>query len=177
MSRLFGPVFQIAYVVEDVDAAVAHWTGTMGVGPFVRFPVPLAAEWLEVRGKRVPADEDIFAAVAIAYSGDSMIELIQPGSAPSPYREFLAAGRAGVHHLGTFADDYDAQLAAARKTGITVAMEGVLPISRFAYLDTDALWPGTMVEIIEAKPEMHDYFAAIRAASREWDGKTPVVEL
>lgn len=174
MSRLFGRIFQLAYVVEDIDAAIAHWTGTMGVGPFVRFPVPLQADWLEVRGRRVPADEDIFAAVAIAYSGDTMIELIQPGGAPSPYREFLAAGRRGAHHLGTYADDYDAQMAAARAAGIGVAMEGVLPMSRFAYLDTDLLWPGTMVEIIEATPAMHAYFGAIQAAAQNWDGKTPV---
>lgn len=177
MSRLFGRVFQIAYVIEDVDAAIAHWTQTMGVGPFVRFPVPLQADWIEVRGKRVPADEDIFAAVAIAYSGDTMIELIQPGFAPSPYREFLGAGRQGVHHLGTYADDYDAQMATARTAGIGVAMEGVLPMSRFAYLDTDLLWPGTMVEIIEAKPAMHDYFGAIQAAARDWDGKEAVVAI
>ena len=177
MSRLFGRVFQFAYVVEDIDAAIAHWTRTMGIGPFVRFPVPLQADWMEVRGRRVPADEDIFAAVAIAYSGDIMIELIQPGSAPSPYRESLAAGRQGVHHIGIFADDYDAQMAAARAAGITVAMEGVLPMSRFAYLDTDLLWPGTMIEIIDAKPAMHDYFGAIQAAARAWDGKEAVVAI
>lgn len=174
MSRLFGRTFQICYVVEDMDAAIAHWTGTMGVGPFVRFPVPLQAEWLEVRSQRVPADNDVFGAVSLSYSGDMMIELIQPGRDPSPYREFLAAGRRGVHHVGTFADDYDAQLAAARAAGIGVAMEGVLPMSRFAYLDTDLMWPGTMVELIEAGQEMIDYFGAIQDAARHWDGKDAV---
>lgn len=108
MSRTFGPVFQIAYVVEDMEAAIAHWTRTMGVGPFSRFPLPLAADSIEVRGRRVPVDEDLLAAVALSYSGDTMIELIQPGAAPSTYREFLDAGRRGVHHVGAFADDYDA---------------------------------------------------------------------
>ena len=171
MSRSFGPIFQIAYVVEDVDAAIAHWARVMGVGPFSRFPLPLAAEWIEVRGRRVPPDADLLAAVALSYSGDTMIELIQPGSAPSPYREFLAGGRRGVHHVGTFARDYDAQMAAARAAGITVAMEGVLPLSRFAYLETDRLWPGTMVEIIEATPAMHALFGDIREAARGWDGR------
>ena len=34
MFRLFGPVMQTAYVVRDLDAAMAHWTGVLGVGPF-----------------------------------------------------------------------------------------------------------------------------------------------
>lgn len=177
MSRLFGRIFQICWVVEDMDAAITHWTRTMGVGPFVRFPIPLQAEWLEVRGQRIPQDNDIYRGVSISYSGDTMIELIQPGSDPSPYREFLAAGRQGAHHVGTYADDYDAQMAAARAAGIGVAMEGVLPLSRFAYLDTDTLWPGTMVELIEAGQPMHDYFGAIREAVDRWDGKEAVVSI
>lgn len=177
MSRLFGRAFQICYVVEDMEAAIAHWTRTMGVGPFVRFPVPLQAEWLEVRGRRVPADNDVFGGVSLSYSGDMMIELIQPGKDPSPYRDFIASGRRGVHHLGTYADDYDAQLAAARAAGIGVAMEGVLPMSRFAYLDTDLAWPGTMVELIEAGQDMIAYFAAIQEAARRWDGKEAVVSI
>ncbi|WP_136162184.1 VOC family protein [Sphingomonas flavalba] len=174
MSHLFGPVFQIAYVVEDVDAAIDHMVKTMGVGPFFLFPLPLQAEWLEVRGERVPADYDLLAAAALSYSGETMIELIQPGSAPSTYREFLDAGRRGVHHLGTVATDYDAQMAAARAAGIGVAAEGVLPISRFAYLDTDVLFPGTMVELIEMTQAMRDLFDGIKATANAWDGREPV---
>ena len=29
-----GPVMQIAFVPDDFDAALAHWTQVMGVGPF-----------------------------------------------------------------------------------------------------------------------------------------------
>lgn len=171
MSRAFGPIFQIAYVVEDVEAHIDHWTRTMGVGPFFRFPLPLAFDWLEVRGKRVPNDIAMYESVALSYSGDTMIELIQPGPAPSTYREFLESGRRGVHHLGTFTDDYDNQMAAARAAGIGVALEGVLPLSRFAYLDTDILFPGTMVEIIEPQPAMLALFDGIKAVTKAWDGK------
>jgi hypothetical protein len=171
MSRAFGEIFQVAYVVSDVEAHIDHWTRTMGVGPFFRFPLPLEFEWLEVRGTRVPSDVDMYASVALSYSGETMIELIQPGSAPSTYREFLDTGRTGVHHLGTFTDDYDRQMEAARTAGIGVALEGALPLSRFAYLDTDLLFPGTMVEIIEPKPAMIDLFDGIKAATRAWDGK------
>jgi len=177
MSHAFGPVFQIAYVVEDVESAIAHMTKVMGIGPFFMFPVPLQAEWIEVRGERVAPDYDLLGAAAISYSGDSMIEIIQPGSAPSVYREFLDSGRTCVHHLGTVATDYDAQMAAARAAGIGVALEGVLPISRFSYLDTDILFPGTMVELIEMGPEMKELFGMVRATAAGWDGKDPIRQM
>lgn len=177
MSQKFGPVFQIAYVVPDVQKAVEHMVLTLGIGPFFFFPLPLQADWIEVRGERVAPDYDLLGAAAISYSGDTMIEIIQPGSAPSVYREFLDAGRSGVHHLGTIATDYDAQMAAARAAGIGVAMEGVLPISRFAYLDTDTLFPGTMVELIEMGQPMRDLFAMIKATAANWDGADPIRQL
>jgi len=176
MSRFFGPIFQAAYVVDDFDAAIAHWTETIGVGPFFLFPTPLPFKWLERRGERT-TEFDILSHCGLAYSGDTLIELIAPGSAPSPYRDFLDAGRRGLHHVGTVATDYDAQMAAARAAGITVAMEGVLPLSRFAYLDTDAAFPGTMVEIIEMTDAMHAMWDTIKAASVGWDGRNPVRSL
>ena len=37
MSRLFGAVRQNGYVVRDIDAALRHWTGVLGVGAFYYF--------------------------------------------------------------------------------------------------------------------------------------------
>jgi catechol 2,3-dioxygenase-like lactoylglutathione lyase family enzyme len=176
MSRLYGPIFQAAYVVTDFDAAVAHWTKVIGVGPFFLFPTPLPFSHLAIREETV-TDYDIISRCGLAYSGDTLIELIAPGTAPSPYLEFLAAGRSGLHHVGTIAEDYDAQMAVSRAAGVTVAMEGVLPISRFAYLDTDTVFPGAMVEIIDMSAEMRDMFGAIKAASVGWDGKDPLRSL
>lgn len=173
VSRSFGPIFQTAYVVPDFDAALAHWTGTLGVGPFFSFPVPLDFDWLERGGERI-ADHDIFGGIALGYSGDMLVEIIAPGPAPSPYADFLAAGRSGVHHIGTVASDYDAQMAAARAAGIGVALEGVLPLARFAYLATDRDFAGTMIELVEMTALMHETLATIRAASVGWDGRDPV---
>ncbi|MEZ5499952.1 MAG: VOC family protein [Steroidobacteraceae bacterium] len=176
MSKLFGPIFQVAYVVPELEPAVEHWTKTMGVGPFFLFPLPLALDWMTVYDQ--PTDRrDILAHAALSFSGETMVEIIVPGPDPSPYADFLRRGRSGVHHVGTFATDYDAQMAAARAAGIKVAVEGQLPISRFAYLETDVLWPGTMLEIIDAKPEMHALFDDIKRAAREWDGGDPIRSL
>lgn len=176
MSRLFGPVFQMAYVVAELDPFIEHLTRVVGVGPFFLFPTPLPFEWLKRHGQLTQQTE-ILSHAALAYSGDTMIEVIVPGRDPSPYRDFLAAGRSGLHHLGTWATDYDAQMAAARAAGILVAIEGKLPMSRFAYLETDTLWPGTMVEIIDPEPPMLELFAMIKEAGRDWNGEDPVRSL
>ena len=173
MSRLFGPIFQMAYVVPELDPFLDHLTGVMGIGPFYLFPVPLPFEWMTRHDVRTDAT-DILTHAALAFSGETMVEVIVPASDPSPYREFLDAGRSGLHHVGTWATDYDAQMAAARAAGIRVAIEGQLPLSRFAYLETDMLWPGTMVEIIEPQPAMLELFDGIRAASKDWDGSDPL---
>ena len=89
MSRNFGNVFQIAYVVDEIEKHIDYWTQVMGVGPFFHFPVPLPFEWLRANGTDLAVDAPVFKAVAVAYSGDTMIELIEPGSAPSTYRDFL----------------------------------------------------------------------------------------
>ncbi|WP_439533874.1 VOC family protein [Polymorphobacter sp.] len=176
MSRLFGPIFQTAYVVEALEPALEHWTSRLGVGPFFLFPIPFSFDWLKL--DEAPAtDTNVLGGVALAYSGDTMIEIIVPGTAPSTYRKFLDDGRSGVHHLGTVADDYEAQMAAARAAGIRVVMEGELPLSRFAYLETDTVYPGTMIEIIDMREGMHELFGAVKAASVGWDGRDPVRSL
>ena len=173
MSIHFGPIFQNAYIVDDFEKALDHWTKVMGVGPFYLFPLPIPFSSLEYRGK--PAqDLNLVAATALAYSGDTQIEIILPGSTPSPYHEFLKAGHRGLQHLGTATTDYDAQMAKARKAGIEVAMEGALPGFRFAYLDTDIGQPGAMIELIALGPAAQAMMKVIKDASVGWNGQDPV---
>ncbi len=85
MSRLFGPVIQLGYVVPDIQIALRHWIEVMGVGPFFLFEHmhPPGAEY---RGK--PTDIELTA--AFSYSGEQQVELIQQhNSARSVYSDFL----------------------------------------------------------------------------------------
>ncbi|CAN5698325.1 hypothetical protein BH09ACT9_BH09ACT9_22900 [soil metagenome] len=34
MSRYFGPLRQLGFVVNDIDSALKHWIDVVGVGPF-----------------------------------------------------------------------------------------------------------------------------------------------
>lgn len=173
MGAIEGEIFQLAYVVSDLEAAVDHWTRTLGIGPFFNFPLPLTLDWLELDGQRVD-DYDILSGAALAQNGSVQIEILVPGNAASPYRDFLNCGRQGLQHVGMFATDYDRQIDEARQAGIGIAMEGILPLSRFAYLRTDDDFAGTMVELIEPQPAMIELFDQIARASVGWDGRNPL---
>ena len=88
MSRLFGPLRQMGFVVRDIDRAMRHWIEVCGVGPwFVAEKLPLDGFWYKGQ------PYDIHITVALANSGDVQLELIQQrDTTPSMYRDFLAAG-------------------------------------------------------------------------------------
>ena len=42
MSTLLGPIRQLGYVVDDIEAGMKHWSEVMGVGPWFYNPqVPI----------------------------------------------------------------------------------------------------------------------------------------
>ena len=94
------PVCQIGFVVRDMDAAIALYEPMFG--PFKsRADGELSADY---RGKREPYELKI----AFGYSGPLEIELIQWVSGKTPHREFLDAGREGMHHVQVRVDNVDA---------------------------------------------------------------------
>jgi hypothetical protein len=174
MSRIFGPIRQNGYVVRDLEAAMAHWTSVLGIGPFFHLP-HLPIEQLVHRGR--PAHGDV--SIALAFSGDLQIELIQQhDDAPSVYKEFLDAGREGLQHVSAWTTDFDDALARAAAAGYAVLQQGTIVGGvRFAYFDTE-LHPGTVFEIsnVIAEP-FRPVVDMMRDAARTWDGTDPIRRL
>jgi len=160
---------QNAWVVDDLEKAMRQWTALWGVGPFFLMEqVPM--QNLQYRGK--PAKIDC--SIALAQSGRIQIELIQQHcDNPSVYRDHVPKGRQGFHHVAVIASDYDRELAAYVSRGLTVATNGTFGDMRFAYIDT---WRevGCVIELIEDRPSIRDYFAKVAAAADGWDGSDPV---
>ncbi len=171
----WSAIFQIAWVVPDIEAAIAHWTTSLGVGPFFVIPKVEHAQ-ATYRGRPV----DLAMRVAWAFSGPTNIELIQPlDDGPSMYRDFLQARpEGGQQHVGVWVDDMAAMVAQAEARGqaIVQAMEAASG-ARVAYLDTQGPLPGTVVELIERHPAITSAFEAMRAAADSWDGRDPVRRL
>ena len=169
----FGPIVQNAFVVRDLDAAVEHWTTTVGVGPFYLLD---HIQYGEVYFRGAPLTLDM--SVAIAQWGDIQIELIvQHDAATSIYSEFLARHGEGLHHLGVMTRSLDEHVERLRPLGIEPVQWGVTANGmRFAYVDTDRQ-AGCMIELIETGPAVEAFFAKMRKAADHWDGSRPLRRL
>jgi len=174
MSRFFGEVRQLAYLVPDIEKAMDHWSHVLGVGPWFYNPrVPIRN--FRFRGQ----SHEPHNSVALANSGALQIELLQTrNEVPSMYREFLAAGHRGVQHIAYWTQDFDADLSRLEAQGFRVAMSGeVGERGRFVYFEESAhpgLHPGAVIELSEVAGPKGRLFDLIRAASQDWDGSDPV---
>jgi hypothetical protein len=165
-----GPIAQLGYVVDDVTAAMDHWTRELDVGPFFYLPSPPLHD-LRYRGQAVSAR----IAVALSYSGPLQIELIQPlDDEPTPYRDFRAEHGTGLHHVARFADDFDGVIDGYRARGHEPYYEGrgMTSDQRFAYFDS-TVHGGTVYEVVETAG-VGAFFDHIRTVCATWDGSEPV---
>lgn len=171
MSRIYGEIRQLGYVVRDIEAAMKHWIDVLGVGPWFyidRLPV----KNFLYRGQ--PSNPHV--SIALANSGAAQIELIQQrDDAPSMYRDFIASGREGLQHVSSWPGpaEYEAILAQAARTSIRIGQSGETARGPFAYLETEA-HPGTCMEIAAMSDTRRRQFAAIEAAARGWEGRDPI---
>ena len=171
MSRHFGEIRQLGYVVHDIEAAMDYWSKTLGVGPWFYNPkVPI--ETYRYNGQAHAPHNS----VALANSGFVQVELIQTrNDVPSMYRDFLQAGRTGLQHVAYWTNDYDADLERLLRQGFKPVMSGeVGQNGRFIYFDTE-YHPGTVIELSEVAGPKGKMFDLIRAASETWDGVTDPV--
>jgi hypothetical protein len=197
VSRIFGGVRQNGYVVPDIEAALAHWTQVIGVGPFYYFErVPI--EEFCYRGEPSPLEVSI----ALANSGALQIELIQQrNDAPSMYRDFLSGQpRGGLQHVAYWTQRFDADMERLLGAGFEVGQSGQIGADgRFVYFDTDARdtdardtnagateardtrvrefgpSPGSIVELSEISGAKGSFFARIAEKAAEWDGSDAII--
>jgi Glyoxalase/Bleomycin resistance protein/Dioxygenase superfamily len=117
MSRLFGPLRQMGFVVRDIDKAMRHWVEVCGVGPwYIAERLPLHGFWYKEQ-----RFDDIHLTIALANSGEVQLELIQQrDDTPSMYRDFLAAGHEGLQHWSSWPENYHELLDRAVANGWTI---------------------------------------------------------
>jgi catechol 2,3-dioxygenase-like lactoylglutathione lyase family enzyme len=167
-----GEIMQLAFVPEDFDAALRHWTQVMGVGPFFMIE-GIHLEGMKYRGQPTAAVFDL----ALAYWGDIQIELIRPqDNHPSIYRGEYGATGARVHHVCMLVEDIAAARAVCAKAGAEVVLEGRFGTSEVIYVDPGG-GPGTLVEILQQAKDGPDLFGMIKAAAIGWDGSEPLRRL
>ena len=94
------PIDQVGFVVRSLDEAKARYGALFG--PFTEMDGSVEAA--DYRGRT----EDVKLQIMFGKSGDLEIEFIEWQDGHSPHREFIDAGREGMHHLRYRVDDTDA---------------------------------------------------------------------
>jgi methylmalonyl-CoA/ethylmalonyl-CoA epimerase len=103
-SLLGRPVRQIALVVPDLEVAVRAYADALGVGPWNVYTIGAPSmTGMTYRGERV----DFVIRHALAFSGEVMLELVQPIRGPSIWQEYLDARGPSLHHIAFYVDDFD----------------------------------------------------------------------
>jgi hypothetical protein len=139
----------------------------MGIGPFFVFR-DLKIDTIRYRGEPTSTHFSI----AMAQAGGVQVELVQQHcDNPSAYRDLVAKGDRGFHHVAIYVADYDAALKHFTDKGYVAAVDGLFGDMRFAYVDTSEPL-GCMVEIIEHNSVQDAIFARVAEGAEGWDGVT-----
>jgi hypothetical protein len=169
-TQVYGPIRQIAWIVEDLDAAIRHWTGFTGVGPWMVF------RNTTMSGHCRGVETKVRMNVGLSYQNEVQIELIQVTSkTPSPYQDSFGRPLVGMHHVAWLSSDIEGDVAKARQRGLVPAFEASNGAVRVAYMES-ACEPGLLLELIEAVPTVLEGFSSGARAAREWDGKSNPVQ-
>jgi hypothetical protein len=170
MSKVFGELRQLGYVVPDIESAMRYWHEVNGVGPWFYIErVPLSS--FKYKGQASAPEMSI----ALANSGSAQIELIQQrNDAPSMYKDYIDAGQEGLQHIAYWPEDYDGAMRAAEAQGLVVGQEGdIAGRGQFIYYQTVG-HHGTCIEFAEFNAYRQYQFAEIERICREWDGSDPI---
>ncbi|MEM7000142.1 MAG: VOC family protein [Pseudomonadota bacterium] len=163
-------IFQNAWVVEDVYAAIQKWSSNLGVGPF--FVTEYRDVFADVTYRGEPAELNMI--VALAQAGPIQVELIQPLTDRCAYRDSVPQGD-GFHHMCVWSEDFAADCAYFEQRGFVAANTGRVGAVSFGYFDTRPLM-GCMMEIVSRNPATEARFAQIAQAAASWDGINPIYQ-
>jgi len=162
-----GPLRQVGYVVQNLDAAIAQWLDLTRRGPWTCFRNAVLEGHLDARPVTVTID------VALGYVDGLEIELIAPRSSVSPYHGKDGRLLVGVHHVAWFSDDLARSIAKARSRGMQLTFEAGNPVTRVAYLES-ATVPGQRIEFIQYTADGLAGWRQRVEAARTWDGTNAI---
>lgn len=159
-----GPITQVCWVTDDIEAAEHLLSDQFGVGTWTRIPdVEFGPDTTTLRGEPVRAVMH----VSLGYAGDLQLELIQPVDGPSIHAEFLAAHGPGLHHVCFDVEDLEVACANAEASGVPVLMRGAMMGGEieFAYVDGSA-GGAPYIELARIGPQMRAFYDAVKEQSR-----------
>jgi methylmalonyl-CoA/ethylmalonyl-CoA epimerase len=152
---------QVAFVVRNLGAAQRFFSQSMGIPRFyVIENFGSRAADKTFRGR--PAEHNF--SIAIAYSGNTQIELIQHLSGETCYKEFIERKGEGLQHLGFFLDErrqHEQVLAEFQKNGFSVLQSGRFGGASYTYFDTEKAI-GAVMEIVYLDERSKELMARVK---------------
>jgi methylmalonyl-CoA/ethylmalonyl-CoA epimerase len=156
-SSLSKGLFQVAYVVPDIQEAQRFFSQTLG-GPRFFVIENITFREYTYRGQPVEARQH----TAFGYAGTMQIELIQPISGENTASELLRLQGMGVHHLGIQVEDFDRAKSEMAEQGFMSVESGIAGQgTRFAMFDTRAAI-GSYIELVYLDEANRALFERVR---------------
>jgi hypothetical protein len=164
------PIFQYAWVVNDIDEGCRRWHEMTGAGPFFVTRFHKAKDHID-HGQ--PFHGGL--SYAFGYAGETQVQLIQVhDDTPSIYRDMFAPGEEGFHHVAMLVPDPPwAEKARYEAAGYPSVSE-LWATAYVCYIDTRAAI-GCYTELHGDTPEIREVFRGWKEAHDTWDGKTDVI--
>jgi Glyoxalase/Bleomycin resistance protein/Dioxygenase superfamily len=171
-GQRLGAVAQLAYVVEDLDAAIAQCIGDLGAGPFFVINHFLQPGLQTYRGQVSTADLRI----AMGFAGQTWLELMQPlDNEPSIYREVIETKGYGLHHHGIACADVEAARARYEADGWSECYRSPVPTGGdVVFLENEHAAVPVFIELLPVTAGMDVHFTGFWKAAQGWDGTDPI---
>ena len=140
-----GRIVQVGVVVKDIEKAAAAYADLLGVAvPKWSWTDTEDKAHTQFKGRPSPAR----AKLAFIELKNITLELIEPDSNPSTWREFLNTKGEGVHHIAFEIKGMDGKIALLGQKGMPLLQKGDYEGGRYAYIDGTA-GLGLILELLE----------------------------
>jgi len=140
-------VCQVGLLVNDIEAAARRYCEVFGMEmpPIIETP-GYAISKTTYHGE--PCDAT--AKLAFFSMGQVQIELIEPDSQSSVWRDYLNAHGEGVHHIAFQVEDTDRTVEHLKEHGVNVLQQGLYSDASgmYTYVDSAPVL-GVMLELLE----------------------------
>ncbi|HEX7784462.1 MAG TPA: VOC family protein [Sphingobium sp.] len=164
------PINHLAFVVADIEVAVAQWAGLMGAGPFFFFD-HMSFEYCEFNGAPGALDHS----AAFGQCGPIAIELQQLHmTAPTALAAKLApSGLGGIGHVGYISQSIEEESARLEAEGFPLFLRAGAGEMEARFHDTSAAL-GFSIEVHRRCAFIETFFEALEEEARHWDGMHPL---
>ena len=129
----------IAILVKDLEKALKNWEQVLGIKPGTPFFLPPASEVPSFTKGDMGDYTDCH--LAVVELDNCILEFVQPGKNPSPWKEKLDRDGEGVQHISFIVPD-------RRKAQDTLKAIGAPPAYHIGY------WPGGTYSFTDCVPQL-----------------------